>query len=732
VLLIDNHDSFTYNLFQLLWEVNGTEPLVVRNDEASWPELAARRFDAVVISPGPGRPDRERDFGVCAEAIRRCEAPLLGVCLGHQGIGWAHGGEVVPAPEPMHGRIDLVGHGGAPLLAGIPSGFAAVRYHSLCLARPLPGCLEEIACSADGVPLAVAHRDRPQWGVQFHPESIATEHGRRLLENFRDLALPSRGSPCTPRVRREPRDQAGSPRGSLSTSDVQREPRDGRGRLEVRRLELLTDPELVFAALYGGSRDAFWLDSARPGKGARFSFMGDASGPLGEVLRYDVGAGEATIERRGGTGRGRNGSGSRGCREVVRGPLLELLEERRRRLAPAELPDLPFEFDCGHVGYLGYEMRAELLGGEAPRSPHPDAAFVFADRLVAFDRERGHTYLLCLAGSGEDPEADAWLDATAARLEALAAAGPGDDWCLDPPGAGQRHQSLREPRLARGRGRYLEDIEACREALRRGESYELCLTNRVEAEVDADPLDLYRRLRRANPAPFGAYLRFGDLAVLSSSPERFLAVDRGGRAEAKPIKGTCRRDPDPEEDALLAARLAADEKSRAENLMIADLLRNDLGSVCEPGSVEVPALMAVESFETVHQLVTTVRGRLRPGLGALDAVAACFPPGSMTGAPKRRAVEILDRLEGAPRGVYSGAIGYLGLGGGCDLSVAIRAIVLDRGHATVGAGGAIVLQSDPEAEFEEMLLKAAAPLRAAAPDAVPGPAFETMSSTPGG
>jgi len=186
-LLIDNYDSFTYNLFQLLAEGNGAEPLVVRNDEASWAELSALEFDNVVISPGPGRPERERDFGVCADAIRLCEAPLLGVCLGLQGLGWVYGGRVERAPEPMHGLVRGVEHRGAELFAGIPRRFEAVRYHSLCLRDPLPAELEAIAWAEDGLVMAVAHRARPQWGVQFHPESVATEHGRRLLTNFRDL-----------------------------------------------------------------------------------------------------------------------------------------------------------------------------------------------------------------------------------------------------------------------------------------------------------------------------------------------------------------------------------------------------------------------------------------------------------------------------------------------------------------------------------------------------------------
>jgi para-aminobenzoate synthetase len=711
-LLIDNYDSFTYNLFQLLAEVNGVEPLVVRNDEASWQELSRLEFDNVVLSPGPGRPERERDFGVCAEAIRRCEAPLLGVCLGHQGLGWVHGGRVAPAPVPLHGRVRAVEHAGSPLFAGIPERFEATRYHSLCLARPLPCALEEIAWADDTTVMALAHRERPQWGVQFHPESIATEHGRRLLANFRALTAA-----------------VGQSRGSKSTKYVEKEPRlheVGGGTpglaLRTRRVTLPIAASAAFGDLYGSSRDAFWLDSSRSGPGARFSFMGDASGPLGARVSYDVEAREVTVERGGET-------------EVRPETIFEYLERELERLRPAAtdpaLADLPFEFACGFAGYLGYELKADCGASNQHHSPHPDAALVFADRMLAFDHERGHTHLLCLCEPGTEAEAERWLDATEARLATLRASGPlgvTGEGSPEPPRRCSAEPSPVTPacapvalHLARSHDQYLADIATSQAHLHAGESYEICLTNSLSAEVDLDPLSLYMELRRVNPAPFASYLRFGELALLSSSPERFLRVDREGGAEAKPIKGTSSRDADADEDTRLAARLRDDEKSRAENLMIVDLLRNDLGSVCAAGSVEVPSLMAVESYETVHQLVSTVRGRLREGATALDAVRACFPPGSMTGAPKLRTMEILDRLEGRPRGPYSGTIGWFGAGGGCDQSVTIRTIVLDRGSATIGAGGAIVLQSDPEREYEEMLLKAAAPIRALDPAFDPAP-----------
>jgi len=473
--------------------------------------------------------------------------------------------------------------------------------------------------------------------------------------------------------------------------------------LKVRRLDGPHDPERAFAHLYGSSPNAFWLDSSSAGERARFSFIGDSEGPLGAVVTYDIGEGQVRVERGGEV-------------EISRESIFDYLSRETRRLRQLS-GDLPFDFDCGFAGYLGYELKADCEGDAAHRSPMPDAAFVFADRLVAFDHLDRRTYVLCVTDPDGVEEAEGWIEETSLRLASLPPL-PDPEW-------GESGENPVEFRLSRPRERYLEDIAACKQRLFEGETYEVCLTNKIAANVDCgDPLALYRVLRRVNPAPYAAFLRFGDIAVLSSSPERFLGVGRDRWAEARPIKGTARRGETPGEDARLAEELGADAKSRAENVTIVDLLRNDLGIACEFGTVHVPDLMRVETYETVHQLVSTVRGRLREDVAPADCIRACFPPGSMTGAPKVRTMEIIDELEGEARGVYSGAIGYLGLGGGCDLSVAIRAIAIDGGSATIGVGGAIVLQSDAGDEFQEMLLKGRAPMQAIDPSADPEAAFE--------
>src|SRR5918997_5301904 len=227
-LLIDNYDSFTFNLFRLLGEVNGDEPIVVRNDELPWEELAALPVDAIVISPGPGRPEHARDVGVSLDALRHANVPVLGVCLGHQALAYVAGGTVEHAPEAMHGRLSPIHHDGRGLFGDLPQGFAAVRYHSLVVGA-VPAALRVTAWTPDQVVMGLEHRARPLWGVQFHPESISTEHGRALARNFRDMTRAHR------------RSRAGAPRHP-------RPPAAG-VRVRHRALETWCDPEVAFVAL---------------------------------------------------------------------------------------------------------------------------------------------------------------------------------------------------------------------------------------------------------------------------------------------------------------------------------------------------------------------------------------------------------------------------------------------------------------------------------------------------
>jgi para-aminobenzoate synthetase len=678
-VLVDNYDSFTFNLLQMLGELNGEAPLVLRNDDpVEWQGLRAQGYGAIVVSPGPGRPERARDFGISASAIRDSGMAVLGVCLGHQGLCQLHGAPIVAAPVPMHGRTSAVHHAQIDLFEGIPSPFEVVRYHSLMVGE-LPAGLHALAWSEDGVLMAVRHLDAPLWGVQFHPESICSEHGARLLRNFRDLALAASTRSRT-RLRGD------------EQRLVRRQP-----IVRYRRLELALDPEEAFAELYADRDVAFWLDTSAPVPGyARFSFMGDARGPLAEVLTYDVASRRVTI---------RTASGV----EQADGPLLGYLDDqlRARRTTTAALP---FDFDGGYVGYLGYELKAECGGDAAHAAEAPDAAFMLADRFLAFDHEQGDVWLVAL--EAHDAPAGLWLEETAARLTRLASGGDGPRTRDGEDGA-RRAVAVEDAWPATCAPRhddaaYLELIARCQEAIAAGETYEVCLTNALSTEDVPDPWRTYRRLRRINPAPYAAYLRFPQVSVLSASPERYLRVGEDGAVEAKPIKGTAPRGRTVEEDLAIREELRSSEKDRAENLMIVDLLRNDLGAVCEVGSVHVPVLFGVESFATVHQLVSTIRGRLRPGASALDVVRAAFPGGSMTGAPKRRTMELVDELEAGPRGVYSGALGWFSLNGAADLSIVIRTLVVTEEGTTLGAGGAIVALSDPREELREVRLKARA------------------------
>jgi para-aminobenzoate synthetase len=457
-------------------------------------------------------------------------------------------------------------------------------------------------------------------------------------------------------------------------------------RLQVRTLTSAVTPEVAYTTLFKEATPSFWLDSSLVVDGlSRFSFMGDARGPHAEYVSYRTSERKVVVRTRG--------------REIEEGiAFLDYLERELGRRSLAGV-DLPFDLNLGYVGYLGYEMKADCGAQAANAAPTPDAAFVFCDRMLAFDHRDGLVYLLALSSDKSETAALEWLEATSRTLRTLEFSPGGAEpsfGSIEHPSVGYRHTLPEYERL----------VERCQAEIEVGETYEVCLTNMLSIAEEIDPFTTYRMLRSRCPAPFSSYLQFPGVCVLGSSPERFLRIDRERRVESRPIKGTRPRGSTTAEDRALAHELSSSEKDRAENMMIVDLMRNDLSRVCEIGSVRVAELFEIESYATVHQLVSTIRGRLRPEESAVACVCAAFPPGSMTGVPKLRTMEIIDRLERGARGVYSGALGYFALGGGADLCVVIRSIVATGATATIGVGGAVTALSDPHEEVEETLVKA--------------------------
>ena len=424
----------------------------------------------------------------------------------------------------------------------------------------------------------------------------------------------------------------------------------------------------------------------------------DSGRPHSTAGRMDILAARphATLVTRGGmTEIRRSGSSPLGDASLSPADPFELL----RRALAADGRATPLPFAGGAIGYFSYDLarRIERLPVRALDAEGiPEMAVGIYDWAVVVDHEAQRSWLV---SAGRDPRAAADWDA----LLTLFSEPP-------PPASRQAFQVTGPVTCNLDAAAYRRAFARIQRYIAAGDCYQVNLARRFAAPVAGDHWSGYRALRRLNPAPYSAYLNHPAARILSSSPERFLEVRRG-RVETRPIKGTRPRAAAPEADATLARELRESAKDRAENLMIVDLLRNDLGKVCAPGSVAVPGLFEMESFATVHHLVSTVTGRLAEGLDAVALLRAAFPGGSITGAPKLRSMEIIEELEPHRRGVYCGAIGWLGFNGDMDTSIAIRTLVSSEGRLRFWAGGGIVADSTWEAEYRECLDKASAPLR---------------------
>ncbi|MET0065144.1 MAG: aminodeoxychorismate synthase component I [Candidatus Thiodiazotropha sp.] len=375
----------------------------------------------------------------------------------------------------------------------------------------------------------------------------------------------------------------------------------------------------------------------------------------------------------------------------------------RELLGPPVSPfgdDLPFH--GGAIGYLGYDLAGcwlpvKLQAGTQSRLRLPDMLMGVYDWAVVVDHQRQSR---CLVSAGADPQTERLWPELIARLSRCEPS-TGE---ISPP-----QPSEIMPHLTRRD--YGERFRRIQRYIRDGDCYQVNFAQRFTIPALSDPWELFRRLRKVNAAPYSAYLEYPMGTVLSSSPERFLKL-QGDRVETRPIKGTRPRSPDPRLDAELRLALSESPKDRAENVMIVDLLRNDLGRVCRTGSIQVPELFQVESFAAVHHLVSTITGRLAPGFDALDLLRACLPGGSITGAPKLRAMQIIQELEDSPRGIYCGSIAYLDRSGAMDSNIAIRTLTVQDGEVEFRVGGGIVADSDEAHEYQETLDKAEAIFRA--------------------
>ena len=453
--------------------------------------------------------------------------------------------------------------------------------------------------------------------------------------------------------------------------------------------DLLT-PVSAFLKIAEHSEHAFLLESVEGGEHVgRYSFLG--KDPFLVLRSRD---GRAVLESAGET-------------TLLDSPFVEALREVIGRYRAPFVPGLP-RLTGGAVGYIGYDVVAQLeeIALQSARDARDDAVFMLFDTLLAFDHARHRILIIANARLDGDVDLEGLYRFACARIGFLER---------------ELERALSRPQPAAGatlgitsnlsREEFETIVRMAKEYIAAGDVYQVVLSQRFETALVADAFTVYRALRHVSPSPYMYFLRLGDKSIVGSSPEMLVRVE-GRRVETRPIAGTRRRGTSEEEDVRLADELARDQKERAEHVMLVDLSRNDVGRVARYGSVRVPTYMSLERYSHVMHLVSSVEGELQDGRDALDALVACFPAGTVSGAPKVRAMELIAELENRRRGTYAGAVGYVDFAGNLDFCIAIRTVVIEQGHAYVQAGAGIVADSNPSFEYEETREKARAVLQA--------------------
>lgn len=737
ILLIDSYDSFTHNLAALCRKcIPNCSVHIIRNDQLSLSNLVEviPYFSAIIVGPGPGSPEINEDIGVVKHIWTLSDQvtiPVFGVCLGLQSLAVEHGAVLRRLNVVKHGQISSIIHADIDIFEG-SGAIEAVRYHSLYVILKDGGNIEPLAWADDGeengrVVMAVKHANKPLWAVQYHPESVRSNSGDHVLRNFWRLAedwsnlnhrhvrtwsslVEEMVGPAWPNLRPYPS-------APLDSTPIPR-------LVHTKVIDSLVVPVTRLCEELGVANeqsDFVLLDSAaQPG---RFSIIGCIS-PTTNRFTYHVGTDYVVADTPNGSPM-LIGLGSKDIWTWISSYMRAYKSEGGIDAVP---------FWGGLIGYLSYELGVDSLlqpsnqhSTTNPDSRHPDLNLLFIERSIVIDSLTSKVYVQSIIHDD-----DAWLEKMVVQLQGLETASP-ITVPLQPSDVKLPHRPITV--TFPDKDAYIARIKDTKEYLFSGDSYELCFTAPTKISVPKTPesgctsWNLFKTLRKRNPAPHAAYLRLGPSTLVCSSPERFLSYSRSPNTlcQLRPIKGTVRKAPGITR-AMAEEALVGSPKEVAENLMIVDLIRHDLHGVIGE-DVEVKKFCGVEEYKTVWQLVSVIEGRPDPATENPDAhlgwevLKHSFPPGSMTGAPKKRSVEILQNLEGQPRGIYSGVLGYWCVGGGGDWSVTIRTCFkYDAARQTeadaakdewvLGAGGAITALSDPEAEWDEMLAKVESVLRA--------------------
>ncbi|KAK6003979.1 hypothetical protein QM012_008829 [Aureobasidium pullulans] len=769
LLFLDAYDSFSNNIINLLQQdLNATVQVIkiddkrfVASDDACFHAFLAR-FDAVVAGPGPGDPRNPHDLGLIGKLWHLPEGicvPVLGICLGFQSLALAFGGTAGRLHQPRHGLVTEVSHQGQSLFKDIDV-LMATQYHSLHaklghnVDKASPELWKVTSDCPDILPLAwdlsddqngpilmgIRHLTKPFFGVQYHPESICTSSaGARIIHNWWSEALAwtidraailrkiETSHPVIDVDSVDTNSESGEDSASTSSSlfdavnptirdTTATTPAVTRNSSRMGRPTASTsvswrcvdtsldgiDVALLLRNLQDTDQQAIMLESGsksgqpvRPETG-RFSIVGCANDA--QSIRYSTGNHIIT-------------SDLSGTKTSYTGSMADVWSSVESFMAANKATDgsIDIPFWGGLVGFVSYEAGLETIDvAQSTNNDRSDVWFVFVSRSIVVDHVEKKVYIQSLEKSDNH-----WFGRVEEVLQKLMKK---SDTRSEPhDNSNPVLPSVAAPKQEE----YMSKVKTCQYHIRAGDSYELCLTDQSMVlygdSSQPESFELYQRLRTFNPAPFGAYLRLEEeneqrkngVTILSSSPERFLSWSRAGKCQFRPIKGTVEKKHGltrKEAEALLNV-----DKERAENLMIVDLIRHDLHGVVGSGNVKVEKLMAVEEYQTVFQLVSVIEGQLQEGSRhtGIDVLAASLPPGSMTGAPKKRSCELLTEIEGKPRGIYSGVLGYFDVGGGGDFSVVIRTAFRwdDEDVWRIGAGGAVTVLSSPQAEFEEMDLK---------------------------